>query len=57
MVEQFALYANGKKRFPKKLTALEAPAGKYKVKIQVDGLSTSGIIELREDPMLLEKGW
>lgn len=57
MVEQFGLYAAGKETFGPKLGSKAAEAGKYRVQIEVRNLKTEGVIEIREDPMMLEHGW
>ena len=57
MVEQFGLYAAGRKLFGQKLGWITAPAGKYKVEIQIGDQTAAGVIEWREDPMMAEHGW
>ena len=52
LTEYFSGYAGGRPFFGSKLAAVEAKAGRYKVKITGAGLATEGWIELREDPLL-----
>lgn len=57
LVEQFGLYAAGRKLFGKKLGMLTAPAGSYTVTIQIGESTAEGVVDWREDPMMAEKGW
>ncbi|MEO0337696.1 MAG: sialidase family protein [Bacteroidota bacterium] len=57
MVDQFSSYADGKTLFGPQLGWLTAPAGQYKVEIKYRDQTATGVIEVREDPMLEQKGW
>ena len=57
MVDQFGLYAAGRQLFGQKLGPITAPAGKYRVEIQIGEQIAGGLIEWREDPMMAEHGW
>lgn len=57
MVEQFGPYAEGQMTFGPKLNGFSAPAGRYKIKLQVGDFQTEGVLEWREDPMMEKHGW
>lgn len=57
MVEQYGLYAAGRKLFGQKLGWIEAPAGTYQVSVQVGQETAHGLVEWRADPMMAEYGW
>jgi len=49
----FGQYAKGRPIFGKQLNnSIEAPAGKYKVTLDVDGKEYYGFVEVRNDPLL-----
>ena len=49
----FGQYAKGRPIFGKQLNySFEAPAGKYKVTLNVNDIEYHGFVEVREDPML-----
>ena len=50
---KFGQYARGRDIFGKQLNnSVEAPAGKYKVTLNVNGQEYVGYVEVRNDPML-----
>ncbi len=52
LVEQYSVYAEGAAFFGEKMTAWEAPAGRYEVVIEAGTHRTTGYLDVRDDPMV-----
>jgi len=52
LIADFNVYAGGPGYFGDRLNRFTAPAGEYKVTVEVDGKVQSTKIEVREDPLL-----
>ncbi len=52
LVESFAGYAGGRPLFAKPLKPIEAPAGRYRIRVLLNDREAEGWITIREDPLL-----